>query len=99
MLKRSHTYYYQVPLQLFVCNKKFYDIMVWIVDESFIKRVNMDKTCCKHMIKKCEKCFCTLLLRELRFMYWSVVVPAQNTPPGANHGTDYLIIVPHVESV
>ena len=42
-LKHDHAYYYQVQLQLLVCEASYCDFVVWSEDELYIERVLSDK--------------------------------------------------------
>lgn len=54
-LKRSHTYYYQVQMQLAICEKAFCDFVVWSAHGHSVERISKDETMWKYMCPKLIK--------------------------------------------
>ena len=44
ILKRDHTYYYQIQTQLNVCNLSYCDFVVWTEGDSAVERITVDNT-------------------------------------------------------
>ena len=51
-LKRSHAYYYQVQLQLHVCNISYVDFVVWSQETTVIERIFPDEDFSKLRFKQ-----------------------------------------------
>lgn len=75
-LSRSHHYYAQVQMQMFVCKRNYCDFVVWTVEDMFVERIALDENFCSMMLEKCTLYFQKVLLPELRFGYWSKAAQA-----------------------
>lgn len=65
-LKRKHAHFWQVQMQMFVCQVKYADYVVWTTKEIFIERIFLDDDFCARMLLKSTHFFKRVLLPELR---------------------------------
>ncbi|CAN7976320.1 unnamed protein product [Ixodes persulcatus] len=79
-LKTTHSFFYQVQMQLMVCQKQFCDFVLWTTGGMHTQRVHLDEDFCDIMTGKCKAFFLQALLPELRFRYWTKA--AASTPLG-----------------
>ncbi|XP_051562486.1 putative helicase mov-10-B.1 isoform X2 [Myxocyprinus asiaticus] len=64
-LKRNHPYYYQVQLQIFVCDVQYSDFVVWTKQDMVINRIERDEDLLQRALPKAEQLFLGHLLPEL----------------------------------
>lgn len=76
-LKRKHAHFWQVQMQMFVCQVKYADYVVWTTKEIFIERIFLDDDFCARMLLKSTHFFKRVLLPELRYKYTSHPVQHQ----------------------
>lgn len=64
-LKHTHTYFYQVQLQMKLCDVRYCDFVVWRSDELIVNRIERDEDFLKEAIPKATTFFKYGLLPEL----------------------------------
>ena len=64
-LKRTHRYFTQVQLQMYVFGLKSCDFVVYTNKECHVIAIPYDKEFCDQLVKVCEKFFFTFILPEL----------------------------------
>ncbi|XP_051985600.1 putative helicase mov-10-B.1 [Xyrauchen texanus] len=64
-LKRNHRYYYQVQLQIFVCDVHYSDFVVWTKQVMVINRIVRDEDLLLRALPKAERLFLDHILPEL----------------------------------
>ena len=64
-LKRSHSYYYQVQLQMYVTNRKYCDFYLCTTRDSFCERIQYDETFLMDAISKVKLVYEKLILPEI----------------------------------
>lgn len=79
-LKRSHMYFYQVQLQLLVCERQWCDFVLWTPSDILIERISIDASFCKELEQKSKAFFEQVLLPQLLFKHWTSL-PLQETAP------------------
>lgn len=70
-LKTDHAYYYQVQMQMLVCEASYCDFVLWTLQDFVNLRVYKDTEFCKNMVERCERYFRLVALPELCFLYWT----------------------------
>ena len=55
VLKRTHTYYYQVQTQMYVCGVQAADFVIWFPDGLFVETVAVDHSLVKEFLPRLEK--------------------------------------------
>lgn len=70
-LKRKHAHFYQVQMQMYVCNLRYCDYVVWTTEEIYIERIPFDVEFAKAMVSKCTNFFKCVLLPELLYKAFS----------------------------
>lgn len=65
MLKKEHSYYYQVQMQMLVCEVGYCDFVLWTTKDFIVLSM------CKRMLDRCELYFKVVLLPELCFSHWT----------------------------
>lgn len=63
-LKKSHRYYYQIQVQLFVWKREYCDFVLWTCSEVHVERVKADKEFLLPLLHAAEGFFKTVLLPE-----------------------------------
>lgn len=64
-LKRSHKYYTQVQMQMFISRVQFCDFIVYTSKDMIINIIPYDQECIAAVLKKCEHFFKKYVLPEL----------------------------------
>ncbi|CAN7988021.1 unnamed protein product, partial [Ixodes pacificus] len=83
-LKRKHAHFWQIQMQMFVCQVKYSDYVVWTTTKIFIERIFLDNDFCARMFLKSTHFFKRVLLPELRYRYTSQPVQKQTYENGGN---------------
>lgn len=65
VLKQTHAYFYQVQLQMKLCDVDFCDFVIWADEELVVNRINRDETFLTEAIDKATKFFKYGILPEL----------------------------------
>uniref|UniRef100_A0A224Z122 Protein containing YqaJ domain n=1 Tax=Rhipicephalus zambeziensis TaxID=60191 RepID=A0A224Z122_9ACAR len=80
-LKRSHAYFHQVQLQLYVCERQYCDFVLWTPSDIFMERVTIDMSFCREMTQKSKDFFEQALLPQLLFRHWTTTPTQDAMPP------------------
>ncbi len=64
-LNRDHAYFYQVQVQLHVCNLQYCDFVVWTCKDVFIERITPDEQFIRGIMESIEHVFVYGVLPEL----------------------------------
>lgn len=64
-LKKTHQYYYQVQLHMFVCNVEYCDFVVWTTKEMIINRIDKDDSLLQQALPRAKQYFLSFILPEL----------------------------------
>lgn len=78
-LKKSHRYYYQIQVQLFVWKREYCDFVLWTCTEIHVERVKADKEFLLPLLHAAEGFFKTVLLPELVCRWFTT--EKENQPP------------------
>ncbi len=70
-LKRNHSYYYQVQMQMVVCDVNSAFFVVWSEKESFIEMINIDNSFIERNLEIASKFFKLCILPELTAKWYS----------------------------
>ena len=65
VLRRGHTYYYQVQAQINVCNVEYGDFVVWTESDIAVKRIARDRRFYEEATEKIEHMFIYGILPEI----------------------------------
>ena len=65
ILRRDHTYYYQIQTQLNVCNLSYCDFVVWTEGDSAVERITVDNTFYETVMEDVKHFFIKGLLPEI----------------------------------
>lgn len=77
-LKKTHAYYYQVQMQMFITGTDYCDFIVWTLKDIFIQRILPDNTLCTNAITKGTHFFKNVVLKELYGKWYSRPVYSQD---------------------
>ena len=72
ILKPKHSYYYQVQLQMKLCNVAYCDFVVWKEEELVILRIDFEENFVKDAIEKCTKFYKYGVLPELIGKWYTI---------------------------
>ena len=64
-LSREHAYYYQVQVQMNVCEVEYGDFVVWTTHELVMERIKRDEEFYQAGVQKVEQFFCYSILPEI----------------------------------
>ncbi|KAJ8290530.1 hypothetical protein GJAV_G00014080, partial [Gymnothorax javanicus] len=64
-VKKTHQYYYQAQLHMFVCNVQYCDFVVWTTQEMVVNRIRRDEQLLQNALPKAKQCFMSCILPEL----------------------------------
>ena len=64
-LKRNHSYYFQIQLQMFASKRGYCDFVVWTTEELHIERITLDEDLMKESVPKAERFYKLCILPEL----------------------------------
>lgn len=64
-LKKTHQYYYQVQLHMFVCNVEYCDFVVWTTKELIINRIKKDEQLLQQALPRAKQYYLSAVLPEL----------------------------------
>ena len=64
-LRKSHSYFYQVQVQMFVCDLKECDFVVWSPEWLFVQRINIEDVLLKSVLTKLSAFYFDHLLVSL----------------------------------
>lgn len=64
-LKKTHQYYHQIQLHMFVCNVQYCDFVVWTTQELVVNRIPRDEEFLQKNLPKAKQCFVSFILPEL----------------------------------
>ena len=89
-LKKSHAYYYQVQLQLFVCEVEYCDFVVFNNKELFIQRITLDESFVKPAVEQAMVFFKCAVLPEMVGKWFTKTfdLPAKELDPPAAASCD-----------
>ncbi|XP_069108924.1 uncharacterized protein [Argopecten irradians] len=79
-LKRSHKYFAQVQMQMYVCDGNYTDFVVWSPMDCVVTRINRDNGFISKMIEKLEKFWKVVVLPELLTRRLENSTSAKNSP-------------------
>ena len=71
-LSKTHSYYYQVQTQIFICDKDFADFVVWTEKVLHIERVSPDESFWSEKSKRVCDLFHQVIMPELVAKYFSL---------------------------
>ena len=75
-LLKTHSYFYQVQTQMYICNRKYCDFFMWTNKDYHIERIVPDKHLLSSIIDKCQYIFRVAILPELVGKFFSRVKSA-----------------------
>ncbi|KAH9367161.1 hypothetical protein HPB48_014763 [Haemaphysalis longicornis] len=78
-LKKSHRYYYQIQVQVFVWKREYSEFVLWTCTEIHVERVKADKEFLLLLLRAAEGFFKTVLLPELVCRWFTI--EKENQPP------------------
>ncbi|CAN8007430.1 unnamed protein product [Ixodes pacificus] len=87
-LKTDHRYYFQVQMQMLVCNRTYCDFVVWTTKDLFRQRIYRDREFCSEMVASCADFFLCALLPEISFKYWSKKIQEDDTLAESTSSSD-----------
>ena len=64
-LNVDHAYYYQIQLQMKICQVEYVDFVLWREEEMFVQRIVMDRESIDDAIEKTEPFIKLAILPEL----------------------------------
>lgn len=64
-LKKTHPYYYQVQLHMYVCNVQYCDFIVWTTPEVFMCRIPRDEQLLLKALPVAKQCYLSCILPEV----------------------------------
>ncbi|XP_074503223.1 uncharacterized protein LOC141774446 isoform X2 [Sebastes fasciatus] len=64
-LKKTHQYYHQVQLHMFVCDVQYCDFVVWTTQELVLNRIRRDEELLQKALPKAKLCYVACILPEL----------------------------------
>ena len=64
-LKKSHAYFYQIQVQMFVACKPWCDVCVYTPSEFFVQRIRYDPNFICKILPKLQHFYCTFVLPRL----------------------------------
>ncbi len=70
-LKKDHAYYYQMQMQMKVCETSYGDFVVWRAEELLIERIQYNETFCMEALEKATKFFIYGILPEVIGKWYS----------------------------
>ena len=77
-LSKTHSYYYQVQTQIYVCNKDFADFVVWTEKDVHIERVPPDEAFWNEKSQRACDLFHHVIMPELVAKYYSKKAMKEN---------------------
>ena len=79
-LKHSHSYYYQIQTQLFICEATYADLVVWTTKDCFIERIISEYDFFMEIVGKVNEMYYCGVLPELIGKWWSKRNVLENSP-------------------
>lgn len=87
-LQRDHAYYYQIQLQMLLCETTYGDFVVWNESELVVERIVINESFLTTALEKTEKFFLYGILPEILGKWYSKLPEYQPQPSDDTSNTD-----------